>query len=58
MVLGSEGYPQPKLPYFFASSAISLSLSTLAIMEAADTTGYVLSALCSETISNLNDKHS
>jgi len=58
MVFGSAGYPQPKSPYLLVSSAISLSLSTFAIIEAAETMGYVLSALCSETISTLKDKHS
>ena len=50
MVFSSVKYPLPKSPYFTFNFAISPSRSTLAMMDAAETIGYVLSALCSETI--------
>lgn len=50
MVTWSEGYPLPMSPYSCESSLIILSRSTFAIIEAAETGGKRLSALCLEMI--------
>lgn len=39
MVFWSVRYPLPKSPYLFLSFAISLSRSTFAMMDAAETIG-------------------
>src|SRR5574341_959842 len=50
MVFLSDGYPLPILPILFLILAISLSLFTLAIIEAAETAMLLESAWCEESI--------
>jgi len=45
-------------PYFSFRAEIALSRSTLAMMEAAETMGYFMSALCSEIICTLKGRFS
>lgn len=54
LVVWSLGYPVPMSPHLSQIDLIHRSLSTFARIEAAETIGYVSSALCSETIGKSN----